>query len=1205
LQTIADVIEYLGGQQAAQPAAQPAVQDQGKVRQTLMQVVAEKTGYPEEMLETSMSLDADLGIDSIKRVEILSTLQEALPELPEVNPDVMGSLQTLGDIINYLGDQAPAETPAPVTTVQPAQDDVQQAMFAIVAEKTGYPVDMLEAGMSLDADLGIDSIKRVEILSALQDALPQLPAVDASEMSALQTLGDIADYFAAQAGPVVAAAPTATAGVSSDAVKQALFHIVAEKTGYPEDMLELNMALEGDLGIDSIKRVEILSALQDEVPSLGDIPADEAGSLQSLGDIVNYLNRNQPQSAVSVVATPAPAVAVQEIKPAIAGDLRETLFAIVAEKTGYPADMLENGMHLEADLGIDSIKRVEILSALQDTETALQAVPADEMGSLATLGDILEFFEATTASVSATPVAQQATLVPAPVVEEAARSNDAPVHLYTPTMTAISGDRKKIVLAEGGDIWIAGTGTQLERDLMRQWEGRGFRVTSLKLFKKTKKQLPEKLSGLMFVGLHNDMPRQVLRNALMLLKNAAQSLRNAGQQQAAILASITEMGGHFGFEAFSSEADPQMGALAGMIKTASHEWNEVCCKAIDIASDFDQDPDYRLVEELLLEGPLEVGMLREGAVSVKLQTRNWPELKADALTAYKGQPIVITGGARGVTAATCIALAKAFQPKLILLGRSPEPEPSEPEWLANCNNEGAIKKAIIANSTKKLTPRDVNAACQGYLRAREIRSNLAAMRAAGSEVVYLQADVRETAALNHAIASVEKNHGPIVGLLHGAGVLADKRIEEKTEKQFDDVYGTKVDGLQLLLNAIQLDQLKFVGLFSSTTARLGRKGQVDYAMANEALNKYAQQLRSQYPGMRVVSFNWGPWDGGMVNPGLAALFEAEGIGLIPIEKGAELVAREFSQPTSDASEIVVLAGDPLDTAGDDSSESNIVHRMDISVDEVPVLSSHVLNECAVVPMALSIEWLAQIAIAEHPGYKFAGFENLQVLKGIILAADRKLNLQFSAEVPVRREDGSLAITMMIASEDGAKTLRHVRTTILLAERFAEAPQPSLGTPGEAYSKPMDEVYRMLFHGKMLQGIEEIATYSDEGLTARIQPAPNAEKWWREPLRGNWLCDPMFMDGAFQTMVLWCIERFGVPSLPSSVASLRMFGRFPKEPVAFTVRITGIRGQLVDAAMEFVDASGKLVARLDGYTCVMDNALNHAFRRNLLPETARA
>ena len=54
------------------------------------------------MLDLDMGLDADLGIDSIKRVEILSALQERRPDLPSVPPDLLGSLRNLRDVMDLL-----------------------------------------------------------------------------------------------------------------------------------------------------------------------------------------------------------------------------------------------------------------------------------------------------------------------------------------------------------------------------------------------------------------------------------------------------------------------------------------------------------------------------------------------------------------------------------------------------------------------------------------------------------------------------------------------------------------------------------------------------------------------------------------------------------------------------------------------------------------------------------------------------------------------------------------------------------------------------------------------------------------------------------------------------------------------------------------------------------------------------------------------
>ena len=142
---------------APAPVAAPAavgapVLDSAKLKTTMLEVVAEKTGYPTDMLELEMDMEADLGIDSIKRVEILGAVQEAHPGLPELNPEVMSELRTLGEIVDYMNSQLleadPVASAAPVATAPAAAginpEQIMTTMLEVVAEKTGYPTDMLE-----------------------------------------------------------------------------------------------------------------------------------------------------------------------------------------------------------------------------------------------------------------------------------------------------------------------------------------------------------------------------------------------------------------------------------------------------------------------------------------------------------------------------------------------------------------------------------------------------------------------------------------------------------------------------------------------------------------------------------------------------------------------------------------------------------------------------------------------------------------------------------------------------------------------------------------------------------------------------------------------------------------------------------------------------------------------------------------------------
>ena len=95
---------------AVAPAAPVAPQDPTAL---LLEVVADKTGYPAEMLSLSMSLEADLGIDSIKRVEILAGVRAKQPNLPEVDTKEMAKLATLGDVVAYMASSVGASSAAP------------------------------------------------------------------------------------------------------------------------------------------------------------------------------------------------------------------------------------------------------------------------------------------------------------------------------------------------------------------------------------------------------------------------------------------------------------------------------------------------------------------------------------------------------------------------------------------------------------------------------------------------------------------------------------------------------------------------------------------------------------------------------------------------------------------------------------------------------------------------------------------------------------------------------------------------------------------------------------------------------------------------------------------------------------------------------------------------------------------------------------
>ena len=96
-----------------------------------------------------------------------------------------------------------------------------------------------------------------------------------------------------------------------------------------------------------------------------------------------------------------------------------------------------------------------------------------------------------------------------------------------------------------------------------------------------------------------------------------------------------------------------------------------------------------------------------------------------------------------------------------------------------------------------------------------------------------------------------------------------------------------------MLGAADVSQLKLVAVFSSVAGRYGNRGQADYAMANDILNRMAWQLTRSHPDAVVRSINWGPWESGMVTPALEAKFRELGVALIPLGVGAAMFVDEL------------------------------------------------------------------------------------------------------------------------------------------------------------------------------------------------------------------------------------------------------------------------------------------------------------------------
>jgi malonyl CoA-acyl carrier protein transacylase len=1191
---------HLGSSGAPAPASAPAGKTPSvtaaEIDSIITSIVAEQTGYPQEALSLSMELEADLGIDSIKRVEILGALEEKHPELPYVDAKQLATLSTLGDIAQALhaasSDAAGSET-APASTGAESQIDVGAIIIDVVAKQTGYPTDALSLNMELEADLGIDSIKRVEILSTLEEQHPELPYIDAKELAALTTLGAIADALKGQLGSATPAAPAAesppapASGNGTQNITDIFLDIVAEKTGYPKEALSLDMELEADLGIDSIKRVEVLGAMKDQVEDLLDLDAMDMAQLTTLGAIANALGGGAsnlgkaPSGAAEVQAASSDSNDPQPASTGSAVDITDVFLEIIAEKTGYPKDALNLDMELEADLGIDSIKRVEVLDGLQNRIPELPQLDAMDLAQLTTLGAIAKSLNAGNAT-SPAPAAEAA-----PPKNGEAQAADAKIgsgiqehfpRTKVELQQVATSPAHDLVLSPGRFVAISNDGKGVATALVQALGRRGVQS----------EVLPEngqidtsKYCGLILLhGIRDtNSPEQsihLLKHAFFTLQALSSGITTAGNEGGSFFASVQDLGGDFGLGNTDPNRAP-LGGLAGLVKTAQLEWPQVATKAIDVSQEgmVPTQIAETIVNELM-QG------FRHVEVGIKGGQRAVPAVVRDTLQdgvipkLKSGAVVVATGGARGVTATCLSRLATIAQPRLVLLGRTELED--EPAFLAAAKTDAEIKGALFADAKKtgeKISLSELEKRAWRVSSNREIRNNIATMEQAGSQVQYLATDVRDPTALQKTLDHVRSTFGPIEGIVHGAGVIADRKIEDKTEEQYDRVFDTKVNGLLSLLDATKNDPISLLCFFSSVAGRYGNIGQVDYSMANEALNKIAQAEATRRAGSCIVkSMAWGPWDGGMVTPSLRKHFEEQEIALLPLDLGAKIFVDELSEEAKGPVEIVI--GGPLTEIKSPSpqqSDDPAPHSYTQHVDAKShaFLADHSIQGTPVVPMVLALQFIAQAATQLNPELKVQSIRNTKVLRGIKLTNFQ--NGGTDLEIVLTPVEG-LIYRAEIKSR--AQKVPHYTAEVVMANALQSQPQPPIRASLTPYPVKRDAIYdQFLFHGPQFHLIDIVNGVSPEAMSAQVKGI-DAAGW--DPQ--GWIVDAAALDSGLQLVLLFARHVVGGAFLPTGITEyVSYLDRVPAGALRCEIRGSARSGTQVEADVYILDEADQVVMEM--------------------------
>jgi NAD(P)-dependent dehydrogenase (short-subunit alcohol dehydrogenase family) len=493
------------------------------------------------------------------------------------------------------------------------------------------------------------------------------------------------------------------------------------------------------------------------------------------------------------------------------------LLAIVSERTGYPQEMLDLDLDLEADLGIDSIKRMEIFGIFLQNIASSQRQEIegkiDELTKLKTLRLITEWLQEHTVS-DTTDGAKEYESSGANVLEHSEKNTlgDPSVHRFTLVTECLPAADPPSSLADNGVIFITDDERGIASNLVDELKARGHRVALIQLGSKTEEvesgcyrsalNSPEDTGELLEIirqrqgvigGLIHLLPLKEwipweaidlshwkerieleVKSLFFLIKNLEEDLTKAAQNGGACIIGATGMGGRFASDSSppSQKFFPGHGAIAGLLKTAAIEWPHVKVRVVDLKI---EDDATNLSRHLLAEMSsddhvVEVGYDGSQRLYLKPILSPLNQNRPNATNLDSSSVILVTGGARGITAEVARELAQRYRPTLILIGRSPLPAEQEAHETARLVCAQELKSALIAERQRRSQPvnlQEVEADYRHLLKEREIRENIAAMRAAGAKVNYFQVDVRDENRFGGLIDEIYKNYGRLDGVIHG------------------------------------------------------------------------------------------------------------------------------------------------------------------------------------------------------------------------------------------------------------------------------------------------------------------------------------------------------------------------------------------------------------------------------------------------------
>ena len=797
--------------------------------------------------------------------------------------------------------------------------------------------------------------------------------------------------------------------------------LVAEQTGYPPELLDLDLDLEADLGIDTVKQAELFAQVRETYG----IARDDSLKLRdypTLNHVIGFVRDRTPHTTV-VAATAPVAAAVPPTLPDD-GELAARVVALVAEQTGYPPELLDLDLDLEADLGIDTVKQAELFAQVRETY-GIARDDSLKLRDYPTLNHVIGFVRDRTPHTTVAPATSDEVAEPVPAdtpVDDPGFPRRVPVAVarpplewFAPTGVRLEAGSRVVVLPDTGGVAEA---------LSARLADRGVEVLSVDVSSDSATvagQLTDWLAAGPIEGLYalaaldNERPiaeldldrwHEGLRVRVKLLAAAARAIYDRLAEAGTFVVSATRNGGAHGYDG-SGARSAMAGAVSGFTKALTRERSAATVKVIDFALDATPDDVAgAIVDETIRDaGVVEIG--RRGAVRLAIGLEERAAAPADPRHSLGPDSVVVATGAAGSIVSAIVAdLARsAGGGTFHLLDLIPAPDPADPDLAQFANDRDGLKRELADRITKRgerATPVVIERELAAIERRCAAQAAIDAVTAAGGTAHWYAADLRDSKAMGEAGKAIGAGSGRVDVLLHAGGLEISRLLPDKSTAEFDLVFDVKADGWFNLLHALGDLPIGAAVVFSSIAGRFGNGGQTDYSAANDLLGKSVSSFRTTRPETRGIAIDWTAWGGiGMASRGsIPKMMALAGIDMLPPATGIPVVRREITAG-GNGGEIVVAGAlgamldmpasplEPPPAAGAGAgpmvgrvgaaADDGVVILTDLAPTDQPFLDDHRIDGTPVLPGVMGIEAFAEAARLLAPGWAVTAIEDVEFL----------------------------------------------------------------------------------------------------------------------------------------------------------------------------------------------------------------------------------